>query len=140
MELVCQQCSALNGQYGSSATRQPADNPNQGGLDCEALRCGSRNQQGSTMSEIIYPLEILQRIEKRWAAQLARARNLCRSNPAGTDTCDCGHMVIAPCESTFSPFRVANKWHCTKCDRIWYTYADPTPDSEGAPQDAAQGA
>jgi hypothetical protein len=90
------------------------------------------------MSEIIYPLEILQRIEKRWAAQLARARNMYRSNPAGTDVCDRGHLVIAPSQSTFLTFGVANKWRCAKCDRVWYTYADPVPKTELASQGATQ--
>jgi hypothetical protein len=81
------------------------------------------------MGVITYPLQILRTIEQRWANQASRQAQ--RSNPAGTAICDCGELLVAPCQSTYSAVGVINKWHCTKCGQIWHTYAAPSPASQG---------
>ena len=78
----------------------------------------------------IYPLQFLRLIEQQWTAHLAHARNSRRSNPAGTHVCECGEMVVAPIQSTYSTVGVINEWHCTKCDHSSYTYADPIAEAE----------
>jgi hypothetical protein len=99
------------------------------------LRRGSTTM-GCIMSNIIYPLEFLKRFEKRWTSQFGQVRESCSSNTIGTNVCDCGHSVIVPRQSTYSTVGAINQWHCSKCDRSWYTYADTLPQAERAPQGA----
>lgn len=84
------------------------------------------------MGEIIYPLDVIRKIERRWDALLAQFSKSRRSNPA-TSVCACGHAATAPCQSTISAVGVINQWHCSSCDVSWYTYADPAPKPEQRP-------
>jgi hypothetical protein len=45
------------------------------------------------------------------------------SPPQGTDTCICGHTLIAPIGSTYATDEVANHWECSACGRQWKTTA-----------------
>ena len=80
------------------------------------------------MGVIIYPLHIRQKFEQRWAARMVRDEPR-RSPPQGTDSCLCGHVVIAPSSSTYTPMEIVNAWQCSACGEQWKTTAD-TDDSE----------
>jgi hypothetical protein len=80
------------------------------------------------MNAIIYPIHFRRAFEQRWAARMVHdaAR---RSPPEGTDTCTCGHKVIAPSSSTCGPNEVVSRWECSACGRRWETTA---PDRDNA--------
>ena len=73
------------------------------------------------MPAVIYPLDLHRKFEQRSASRvLGQPR---RSPPEGTDNCVCGHTVIAPSSSTYTPDVVINHWQCTRCGREWTTSA-----------------
>ena len=74
------------------------------------------------MNAIIYPIHFRRNFEQRWAARMVRDEPR-RSPPEGTDSCICGHTVIAPSSSTYAPNEVANHWECPACGRQWETTA-----------------
>jgi len=72
------------------------------------------------MNAIIYPIHFRRAFEQRWAARTVREEPR-RSPPEGTDTCTCGHKVIAPSSSTYGPNEVVNRWECSACGNRWET-------------------
>lgn len=78
----------------------------------------------SKMTAIIYPLHFRRTFEQRWAARMGDHSR--RSPPEGTDRCVCGHTVVAPASSTYTPDGVVNHWQCSACGRSWTTSA-PKP-------------
>jgi hypothetical protein len=74
------------------------------------------------MNAIIYPIHLRRNFQRRLAARFV-SDDLHRSPPEGTDTCACGHTVVAPCRSTYAPNEVVNHWECSACGRRWETTA-----------------
>jgi hypothetical protein len=70
-----------------------------------------------------YPLHLRQRSEQRWSARLATAPAR-RSPSRGADSCSCGHLVIAPSNSTCVPATVINYWQCCSCGNNWESSAE----------------
>jgi hypothetical protein len=81
----------------------------------------------SIIGEMIYPLDVIRKIERGWDALLTQLGKRHHSKPATTIACSCGHVAAAPCQSTISAVGVINQWHCSTCDLSWYTYADSAP-------------
>lgn len=77
------------------------------------------------MNAIIYPLHFHRQFEQRWAASVTERFR--RSPPEGTDRCVCGHTVVAPSSSTYTPDAVVNHWHCAKCGEEWTTSTAARP-------------
>jgi hypothetical protein len=75
------------------------------------------------MNAIMYPVHFHLNFESRWATRMAGVEPR-RSRSEGTDTCECGNVVTAPCASSYSPAGVINKWHCAACGSQWETAAD----------------
>jgi hypothetical protein len=76
------------------------------------------------LNAIIYPIHLRRNFEQRWASRMVSDEPR-RSPPEGTDTCVCGHIVIAPSNSTYTPGEVVNHWECPACGRRWETTASP---------------
>jgi hypothetical protein len=74
------------------------------------------------MNAIIYPISLRRNFRQHLAGRLTND-DLRRSPPEGTDTCICGHTVIAPNRSTHAPNEVVNHWECSACGRRWETTA-----------------
>jgi len=75
------------------------------------------------MNAIIYPIHFRRNFEQRWAARMVSDEPRRSSPPEGTDSCICGHRVIAPSSSTYGPNEVVNHWECSTCGRQWKTTA-----------------
>jgi hypothetical protein len=67
-------------------------------------------------------IRLRRNFEQRWAARMVFDEPR-RSPPEGTDTCVCGHTVIAPSSSTYAANEVVNHWECSVCGRRWETTA-----------------
>jgi hypothetical protein len=85
------------------------------------------------MSGVIYPIHFDQNFERRWLSRIQAMRLSAprRSRREGTDVCLCGHTVIAPTGSSYSPIAVTNNWTCSHCGRSWKTEADLSANSSG---------
>jgi hypothetical protein len=80
----------------------------------------------SAVTAVIYPLDLHRKFGQRKFQQNLASRSespLRQSPPEGTDSCVCGHSVIAPASSTCTSDVVINHWHCDKCGREWTTSA-----------------
>jgi hypothetical protein len=73
------------------------------------------------MDAIIHQIHL--RISQRQLASGFMNDDVRHSPAEGTDTCICGHTIIAPSRSTYAPNEVVNHWECSACGRHWETKA-----------------
>ena len=74
------------------------------------------------MNAAIYSINLRRNFQHR-SADRFMSDDVRRSPPEGTDTCVCGHTVIAPSRSTYAPNEIVNRWECSACGRYWETTA-----------------
>jgi hypothetical protein len=84
------------------------------------------------MATITFPLQLVRDDDRPSSGAILDGGKPRRSNPIGTDVCDCGQMITAPGKASYSPIAVVNEWHCAGCGRSWTTYAATDATQTGA--------